>query len=167
MTSLPLTHQKHLSTWTTFGGPRPRYTTPGKELTQFPVLGPWCRVAWTVILVTENIEDPIVQKGPLKCTLKFLLLSHTQSWGWLGGFADPAKSDPTYWVLWGLDEQDPIILIMSQAYQDLDHTPTNLWNGLEPIHDMLFFIWRYTPTWEWCGCFAVLTKSSVPQLECS
>ena len=36
-----------------------------------------------------------------------------------GGFAYPAKSGNTAWVLYGLDEQDPSVLIMPHAYQTL------------------------------------------------
>ena len=38
------------------------------------MLGSWSRVAWGAILVTDNIENPIVRKGPIQRTLKFLLL---------------------------------------------------------------------------------------------
>ena len=53
-------------------------------------------------------------------------------------FAILTKSGPTAWVLWGLDDQDPIVLIMSQACKTLTIDPRIIWNGWQHIHGLWF-----------------------------
>ena len=66
-------------------------------------------------------------------SLWFFPLQHTKSWGCFGGFAILTKSGPTAWVHWGLDEQDPGV-IMSHACQTLPIHPQNMWNMWQHIH---------------------------------
>ena len=79
------------------------------------MLGSWSRVAWGAILVTGNIENPIVRKGPIKCTLKFLLLLAIVSY-WcdaliLDYYMNDSPSPSTYCLpmeIWGFDLTEQI-----------------------------------------------------------
>ena len=70
-----------------------------------------------------------------------------------------AKSGPTEWVLYGLDEQDPSVLIVFQDCYSLPMHPQNMWNVWKHIHGLCFFTQQHTQSWGWFGGFAVLTKS--------
>ena len=84
---------------------------------------------------------------------------YTLTSGWLSGFAILTKYDPTVWVIQGLDEQDHSVLIVCQACQTLTMHSHDIWNRWQHIHGLWFFTYIYTPTLEWLGASAVLTKS--------
>ena len=78
----------------------------------------------------------------------------THPWGWLGGFANPAKSWLASRVVCGLDGGHSGVWSASQACETFTMYPQNMWKIWKPIHGHWNLTLQPTPPWGWLSSFA-------------